>query len=121
MADTSDLKSADLNSHEGSTPSPRTYHRYDEVLWESGVSIIRREYQVIGDTPCGVWISLGGEIKKWVSLYTKKKYACPTPEEALVSFRARKKRQIGILKAKLEIAEAALVAEPDGSKSYFVL
>lgn len=102
------------------TTSSKTLFRYREMLWENGVSLICEEYQVTKTTPCGVWISLGGEARKWVSSYTKKRFACETKELALESFRARKKRQIRILKAKLEVAEAALLAEPDGSKSYFV-
>ena len=119
MADTKDLKSFDEN-REGSTPSSGTLYRYTEYLRESGVSIYRQDFEIIKRTPCGVWIRFGYEVKRFVNLHAKNKFACETPEEALISFRARKKRQISILKTKLEMAEAALLAEPGGSKSYLI-
>jgi hypothetical protein len=41
-------------------------------------------------------------------LSSKKKFAYPTKEEALEGFKASKKRQISILRSKLEQAETAL-------------
>lgn len=78
------------------------------------------KYKVIKYTPKGVWIALEDYIPyddeitqdkqytKFVLLTAKKKFACPTIEEALESFKARKKRQIKILNEQLDRAKRAL-------------
>lgn len=90
------------------------YYRYEEVLTgHPRVTIYLRVYNVIKHTPCGVWIELPyGMGKRFILNYARKRYALPTKEEALKSFRARKQRQVEIYRAKLEIAELALITEP---------
>jgi hypothetical protein len=66
-----------------------------------------REYEVIRTTPKGVWIEYYGS-EKFVKLNARKRFACPTKEEALASFVARKEKQIRILKAQLRNAAEAL-------------
>lgn len=69
------------------------------------------EYQIIKRTPQGVWIDIGwfqGK-KKFVKLNAHKKFACETEEAALVSYIARKSRQIKILKGRLEQAQKFLL------------
>ncbi len=67
------------------------------------------------ETPEGYWIGYGhtteGGLRsgsRWVSRTAKKRYAYPTKEEALRSFRARKRQQVRILKNQLRTAETAL-------------
>ena len=67
-----------------------------------------REYDIVSETAKGVWISLYGYItKKWVSNSAKKRFAYPTPKEALEAFKHRNKSYIRILKRKLDWAEMA--------------
>jgi len=46
--------------------------------------------------------------KKFVLTGATKRFACPTKEEALKSFKARKRRQISILEAQAKHAREAL-------------
>ncbi len=90
-----------------------TVYRYDEVLHGDGYSTYVRiylsKYPIIKKTPNGIWIDiLFGRKKKFILLSARKKYACLTPEEALVSFKARKNRQIGILNSQLLHTREAL-------------
>jgi hypothetical protein len=62
-----------------------------------------RWYQVDRGTPKGAWIG-----DKLVRLYARKRWACPTEEEALESFIARRQRQIKIVSKQLRRAEAEL-------------
>lgn len=104
------------------------FYRYNEIHyapplneWESPigegkVAIYLVEYKVIKHTKCGVWIQGSHDLerytlverKRFVLLSARKKFACPTIEEAKESFIARKKRQIKILKSQLRKAESAL-------------
>ena len=100
------------------------YHRVD--AYEDGPNIIiyTTSYPVISKTPCGVWIDntyyMGSHSKRFINNSWKKRWACPTVEEALRSFKARKKCQILKLKSQLQSAEDFLVAsescvfDPDG-------
>ncbi len=65
-------------------------------------------YQVVRKTPKGVWITDGLSKDKFILLSAKKRWACPTKEEAAVAFAARKRRHISILKGQMETAEQAL-------------
>ncbi len=68
---------------------------------------------LVKETPKGYWICFGdpkqyyGD-KRWVSKTSRKRYAYPTKEEALNGFIFRKKRQVRILKAILDIAQTSL-------------
>lgn len=103
----------------------RIYYRYEERIFgtmneydpelhlESGRLDILH-FPVMKETPCGVWIkipwidSMNGKGKKFILTNARKKYACPTIEDARESFMARKQRQIMILKGQLERARLAL-------------
>ena len=72
-----------------------------------------REFPIIKWTPKGAWIDVGlgvghREDQKFVLLTARKRYACLTLEEAMESFKYRKKRQIKKLNAQLRQAEKAL-------------
>ena len=63
-----------------------------------------REYNLFKETLKGYWIGYYnpfgvrlGEWQKWVSKTSKKRFAYPTKEEALINFIKRTERRIGIL------------------------
>jgi hypothetical protein len=117
------------------------YYRYEDPMiygdeYSARIELKLSTYEVLKITPCGVWIKypernkLGYkedvcigyiEGKKfilerslWYKTVTKKRFAWPTKEEALESYKHRKLYQINILegqlnraKENLEIAEGA--------------
>lgn len=96
---------------------------YDEWGYSSGsrVELYLREYPVLRETPKGVWISLscgefhalGDQCERFVLLGARRRFACPTREEALDSFLARKRRQLSIHKARIRHVESAIAAAED--------
>lgn len=97
-----------LNEGKALPATPRVLYRFKEVMFtDSKIVLVKHEHPVISATPTGVWIDVLGR-KRFVKLNARKRYACPTEAEALESFRARKRRQIRILKHNLAAAEAAL-------------
>jgi len=115
-------------------------YRYYDVQYSAGcdeyggdlgpgpVKVHLMEFSIIKETRCGVWILTGywfgtpeekppKEAMRFVNMQANKKYACRTKEEALESFKARKRRQIHILKSQTERAEKALLeADNVGSR-----
>lgn len=90
------------------------YYRYWDQLTTNGIYVYRTEYIVEKHTSKGVWINDFGH-RRFVLNSARKRFAHPTKEEALESFRARKKRQIKILTRQLERARAALSASLDNN------
>ena len=115
------------------TDETQTFYRYEERTYSRGcdevdnpypgynLALELSEYQVVKRTPKGVWLSRawGGSQylniqpslssdRRFMRLGTRKQFAHLTKEEALRSFRARKKRQLKILKAQMKCAERAL-------------
>lgn len=88
------------------------YYRYDNLLTTGGVSVYLTEFTLVKKTPKGAWIESFG-LKRFVRDEAHKQFACPTKEQALESFRARKKRQIKILTKQLELAKRALEISND--------
>lgn len=83
-------------------------YRYKEVRYSNYIlMLVKMEFEVIKETPKGYWIDNYGK-KRFVLKDSTKRYACLTPEDAFISYQARKKRQIKILEAKLAEAKAAL-------------
>lgn len=93
-------------------------YRYEGICWSAGVdeygdplpyrgrrSIHCHEYPVIRTTKCGVWIAMGCGEKKFVNLQATKQYACVSKFLALESFRARKRRAIAIMRARIADCE----------------
>ena len=90
------------------------WYRYEEIytapsidewerpIGEGGVIIHLRKFRVMRPTPKGVWLDLYGnrEVQRFVLKDARKRYACPTLEEAQVSFLARKRRQLTIYEAR---------------------
>jgi len=92
------------------------FYRYEALNYIYGPKLILKEFKGIKETPCGWWIgttpdflSLPEDGKRWVSMSAKKRYAYPTIEQAQINFRARKNREIGILRAQLDSAEHQLI------------
>lgn len=73
---------------------------------EYGVTAPRLElhwYPVTRRTPCGAWAA-----DRFVLLTATKRFACNTVEEALESFRQRRRRQVRILTNQLKTAQYEL-------------
>jgi hypothetical protein len=84
-------------------------YTFSHSKWKNAlpnVNIHLEEFDLIKFTPKGYWIG-GNGFKKWVSATSLKKFAYPTLQEALTSFRLRKEQQVRILKAQLYVAEIA--------------
>ena len=89
-----------------------------ESYYPIGPFVECREYQIIKETPKGFWVALGFRFegfakdpspeKRWIGNDHHKKFACRTRQEALQSFKARKKRQIRLLENQLHRAKRAL-------------
>lgn len=86
------------------------FYRYESS--PAGAYIVA--FPVVRTTPCGTFIDVYG-YPKFVRRDARKHFACPTKEDALVSFIARKHRQIKILEAQLNAAKHSLasVSESD--------
>lgn len=105
----------------------RGVNEFDDPLPGYTLRVELREYQIVKRTPSGAWIYVGysfpiplpldGRDKRFIRLTARKKFACETKEEAMESFRARKVRQIEILRARLRKAEDALEASKDSDFS----
>lgn len=103
-----------------------TYYRYSDPLlfeeyqYDSLNELQLEQYEVLKVTSCGVWIfypnrnkwntktnkyDLGKKFileKYWYKKTTNKRFAWPTKEEALISYKARKEKQIRLLEGQLE-------------------
>jgi hypothetical protein len=106
------------------------YYRYDDPMWYEGeyepYELLLNEYKVLKITPRGVWIKYPRNDKYPVGKYiegkkfilekigyfnkekTKKRFAWPTKEEALISYKKRKEGQIWIIENQLRIAKLNL-------------
>ena len=103
------------------------WYRYNDITYAPSVNewgdseghgdtkVEESTYKVEKVTPKGVWIrqwwgvnSFSGSDKRFVLTDARKRYACPTKEDAMVSFLARKNRQLGILKAQTRRVEIAI-------------
>lgn len=98
--------------------SDTKYYRYEDSLvhaWDyeyetiahSRVVVNLREFDVLKNTPCGVWLDVFGT-KRFVKTKARKRWACPTKEEARESFLARKGKQKRILNSQLDRVERAI-------------
>lgn len=91
-------------------------HDGDTFLFQGNVVLIPLEFIVVRRTPKGVWIH-DPTVKKFPNCRfilndSKKRFACETKEKALVSFLARKKLQLGYLKANvIQVVDAIALAE----------
>lgn len=96
-------------------------YRYEDVAYaapfdDTGrslgtVKVELRTYQVVRRTAKGMYIALGGGsdgdflgMERFMLTDARRRFACPTIDEARQSFIARKRRQAGILKAQMDRA-----------------
>lgn len=79
-------------------------NEYDEPMGRGRMQIDLRKFRVVKETPCGVRLDIG----RFVNTSSRKKFACATEDEAMESFKARKRRQASIYAARLADAEEAL-------------
>lgn len=102
----------------------RKYYRYTEratgsdgasledmISGRVGVVIYVHGYDVLKETPKGVWIGHADNPDGWrrfVRNEGRKKYAHPTREEARESFFARKDRQLRILSHQIDVINSAV-------------
>ncbi len=96
--------------------------RYED--WPGGYTpqLILIKVRVVKETPCGHWVkSPCDERKRWVSKTTLKRFCYPTKDEAFLSFRCRKGRQIQILQNRLKFAEASIQLEQGSVGKYDVI
>jgi hypothetical protein len=105
-------------------------HRFEDVVYaamldeyedRSGyvrVGINHKTYTILKVTKCGAWIDVYGK-RKFVNLEARKKFACKTRDDALISFLARKSAQERILKAKLKNNQAAIVLAMKMKNGFF--
>ena len=88
--------------------------QFDEHSGEATLRITLRKFKVTKHTPKGVkLIQVFGDFtssgpERLVLNKAHKKYACPSKEEARISFLARKKKQLLIHQARCRQAEAAI-------------
>lgn len=97
-----DYATADLIDDYGD-PVPGTGH----------TAVVLDRYRVLSITRKGAWLYTPAEMtangpKKFVLRDARKRFACPTVEEAKESFIRRKRRQIIINRARIRQAEAAI-------------
>lgn len=103
-----------------------SWYRYEDIQYAAPVDefdrpcgkgellVLLREYPVLRHTPKGVWLAGTGDLRyshhidRFVRNDAKKRFACPTIEEAKESFIARKRRQASINHARAERAEEAI-------------
>ncbi len=95
------------------TPNPEFYYRYTDGSQENQIDCIA--LPVIRHTSCGVWLNSSYFWKKnkevtFVLSGVGKRFAYPSKELALASYRARKQRQIKFLAAQHDRARARLKA-----------
>lgn len=90
------------------------HYRLVDVLYEYGVTVLVEKYIVVAETPQGYWLShqynptwlsvkelRKRKFLKWVSKTSTKRYAYPTMELAIISFKRRKQIQSSKLRSQL--------------------
>lgn len=89
-----------------------TWYRYHDWRtgdeWGSSATVSCQEFRVEKHTPKGVQLYMGYKQTRFVLKAARKRFACPTKDEAMDSFRARKKRQLSILRARADHVEEVL-------------
>jgi hypothetical protein len=89
---------------------------WDNPLGPARVEVYVMEIPVISRTPKGVWLDYCG--KRFVLDSSRKRFACPTVEEAEESFIARKTRQLSILNKQAANVRRAMEATADAVQRF---
>ena len=74
------------------------YNEDGDATGRSTPNLRVEQFPVIRFTPKGAWLDVYGA-ERFVRREARKRFACPTLEEAKESLRARKKRQLSLLEA----------------------
>lgn len=82
------------------------YDEFNQSYYRGEVTLRCLEFRVLKRTHCGVWIDEYGT-RRFVNLNARRKFASASKADALLSFIARKNRQISILSAQRADAEDA--------------
>ena len=104
-------------------PNRERWYRYEIVRYSNGVdeygdslpgysvAVEVRDFMGLRHTPKGVWIktwAVNGRNERFVLKDARKRYACPTKEEALDSFIARQRRRISILETQAKDSKTGM-------------
>lgn len=82
---------------------------YDNPVGTGQLKVELEKYRVVRETPMGVWLSfLGVSAPRFCRRDSRRRFACPTIEEARESFIARKRRQIAIHQKTVDRAKRAI-------------
>lgn len=94
---------------------PKFWYRYD-TRWTGEVldtCLWLQQFEVIKETPKGAWLDVYGE-KRFINREWRKRYACPTADEAMTGYIKRKEAEIRILKRRLAASNAGLALAQAG-------
>lgn len=83
------------------------YYRIEDSHVSGGGRAYLHSFNVVRKTARGVWLDVYGRDRFQLS-DCRKRFACPTLAEALESFKARKRRQLKLLRAQIQHVEEAL-------------
>lgn len=126
-----------LESHSTPYEAGQRWYRYDYKRYSPGadecgdplpgtvVKIVLKEFMAVKVTAKGVWLQSMFEQqvcgdRHFILRRSHKKFAWPTQELAMISFRARKAKEIEIYQRRIDIAQAALdLCEPTCLSEYF--
>lgn len=79
-----------------------------DLMSYQGLTLTITAWPVLKRTPKGAWIDMWDK-RKFICFNWNKQFACETPGRALQAYRARRRRQIGILEAQLRQARLGLM------------
>ncbi|MFA5600827.1 MAG: hypothetical protein WDA06_09565 [Phenylobacterium sp.] len=79
-------------------------YRYDTKYNSYQIGIACTEYEILKKTPKGAWIEGKGK-RRFILDDACRKWAWPTKKEALISFLARKRKQLHILDKQFYVAK----------------
>lgn len=96
-------------------PDKKFWFRAEGNVFSSTTNIDIQEFEVVKETPKGVWLDVYGK-RKFVLNLAYKRWAYPTAKEALESLIARKTRYLSILHARIRLAEEIREAAKDKLK-----
>ena len=77
---------------------------YGDSVGRGSLELIQWAYPVLRRTPKGVWLNVHGD-PRFAYAECRKRFACPTIDEALESFIARKTRQAAIYRSRAQDAD----------------
>ena len=96
-------------------------YRYQRVIHRAGsaislifpdVDVLLYQYEIIRETPCYYFIKIfnGFPDIRQVAKRARVTFAYPTPEQAMINFKLRTRKEINILKTRLATAKCALAS-----------